>query len=215
MLLKKSIYAISNAGNAIRSLGFVAAIAMGFLPVALSAQTYSDSLSSYRQKYREDMFKIIGDDTANLSFYTARKNYRVPADIVLLQDQKPFPMTTSSGKTKEAVAYATLDFVLNGQKCRLLAYQLIGLQAKEPEHLFVPFTDRTSGRKSYGGGRYIDLSLSDADTGKKIWIDFNKAYNPYCAFTSGYNCPIPPSENRLPVAIKAGQSYRGGKLKPE
>jgi uncharacterized protein len=72
-------------------------------------------------------------------------------------------------------------------------------------HLFLPFTDETSGAGSYEGGRYIDLSFEDIRN-KKIVIDFNKAYNPYCAYVSGkYNCPIPPAENTLPVRVEAGE----------
>ena len=75
---------------------------------------------------------------------------------------------------------------------------------KYKDYLFIPFTDKTSGIETYGGGRYIDLVLSDI-VNKTCTIDFNKAYNPYCAYTAGYNCPIPPKENDLPVAIKAGE----------
>ncbi len=78
-------------------------------------------------------------------------------------------------------------------------------------YLFLPFTDLTSGEESYGGGRYIDLETTDIFNNKVI-IDFNKAYNPYCAYASGYNCPIPPRENDLPVAVKAGEMNFGKKV---
>ncbi len=71
-------------------------------------------------------------------------------------------------------------------------------------YLFLPFTDLTSGNRSYGGGRYLDFLMEDIKSNTLI-IDFNKAYNPYCAYTTGYNCPIPPRENDLPVAIPAGE----------
>ncbi len=175
-------------------------------------QTYRDSLIQYRQQYVQDMYKVIKEDTANISFYEADERYRIVADIILLKDRKPFPMTTSSGKTKDAVTYAILHFKAGRKECRLYVYQLLAQKNKEPEHLFLPFTDLTSGKTSYAGGRYIDLSLSEIKEGK-ILLDFNKAYNPYCAFTTGYNCPIPPAENRLPVAIKAGQKYSTVKSK--
>jgi len=72
------------------------------------------------------------------------------------------------------------------------------------DYLFIPFTDNTSGNESYGGGRYLDYKISDIKN-NKLLLDFNKAYNPYCAYTTGYNCPIPPAENDLKVAIKAGE----------
>ena len=73
------------------------------------------------------------------------------------------------------------------------------------ESLFIPFTDLTCGEESYDNGRYIDLNIQDLESGSYI-IDFTKAYNPYCAYISGvYNCPVPPAENNLVVAIRAGE----------
>ena len=69
------------------------------------------------------------------------------------------------------------------------------------DHLFLPFTDNTNGVETYGGGRYIDLKIPAGNT---INIDFNKAYNPYCAYSDKYSCPIPPPENHLDIEIKAG-----------
>ena len=70
------------------------------------------------------------------------------------------------------------------------------------KYLFVPFTDATSGTQSYGGGRYLDLELPE---GTMLEVDFNYAYNPYCAYTDGYSCPIPKPESRLPISILAGE----------
>jgi uncharacterized protein (DUF1684 family) len=83
---------------------------------------------------------------------------------------------------------------------------------KYKDHLFIPFTDGTTYTETYGGGRYIDLSVNDIKNGK-IELDFNKCYNPYCAYAGGFNCPIPPVENRLPVAIKAGEKLYGKAVK--
>ena len=74
------------------------------------------------------------------------------------------------------------------------------------EHLFFPFNDLTNGDTSYGGGRYIDLTIPKGNT---IVLDFNKSYNPYCAYTSGYSCPIPPIENYIDSEIKAGIMMTG------
>jgi uncharacterized protein len=68
-------------------------------------------------------------------------------------------------------------------------------------HLFLPFKDLTNGTESYGDGRYLDLSIPE---GEPLVIDFSKAYNPYCAYSSHYSCPIPPKENRLRIPIRAG-----------
>ena len=82
-------------------------------------------------------------------------------------------------------------------------YQNLELISKPEyvDYLFVPFTDLTNGKGSYSGGRYIDTRIPP---GKKIVLDFNKAYNPYCAYNGKYSCPIPPEENHLEVEIRAG-----------
>lgn len=112
-------------------------------------------------------------------------------------------MSTSAGTEKQYVKYAQLHFEINGQHCHLYAYQSLTLREKEEykNHLFVPFRDATSGKETYGGGRYLDLTIPEGD---QIILNFNHAYNPYCAYTTGYFCPIPPAENTLKVAVKAG-----------
>ena len=81
-------------------------------------------------------------------------------------------------------------------------------QEKRIYYLFVPLGDATSGFESYGGGRYMVFFIPDIKNNKVV-LDFNKAYNPYCAYTTGYNCPIPPIENLLKVAITAGEKNYG------
>jgi uncharacterized protein (DUF1684 family) len=73
------------------------------------------------------------------------------------------------------------------------------------DYLYLPFKDFTNGESTYGGGRYLDFKMSDIQENQTIIIDFNKAYNPYCAYSDGYSCPIPPSENHLQVFIEAGE----------
>lgn len=185
------------------------------LSISLQAQkNYGDSLKEHREEYRADLYKIIKEDTAFLSFFPANKQMIAEAEVQLLPDEKPFKMITSSGKSKEAQKYALLRFTLNGKQYRLYTYQLLKLKekAETANDLFLPFIDQTCGRESYGGGRYIDLSVTDIRN-NTIKIDFNKAYNPYCAFTTGYNCPIPPRENTLTTTIKAGERYRKDKFK--
>jgi uncharacterized protein (DUF1684 family) len=70
--------------------------------------------------------------------------------------------------------------------------------------LFVPFTDKTNGFETYGGGRFLDLPIPGLDS-KAIELDFNKAYNPFCAYNHEYSCPVPPAENRLPIKIPVGE----------
>src|SRR5690606_11385211 len=112
---------------------------------------------------------------------------------------------------KEYKKYATLDFLLQGEKYRLNVYQSMALieDTAYASYLFLPFTDSTSAIETYGSGRYLNLS-SDDIRNDSIEVDFNKAYNPYCAYSSGYSCPRPPEENALPVSVRAGEkNYTG------
>jgi len=98
------------------------------------------------------------------------------------------------------VKYGRVEFDLNGMRLRLVVYK----SAEDPfaRSLFIPFSDETSGRETYGSGRYLDLEEQGGDDYE---LDFNLAYNPYCAYNDQYTCPIPPRENRLPVRILAGE----------
>jgi uncharacterized protein (DUF1684 family) len=123
-------------------------------------------------------------------------------------------MPTHSGKTKKYRQYGVARFIINDTVASLCIYQNLKLleEEKYKNHLFIPFTDGTSYIESYAGGRYIDLETTDIKNGKLL-IDFNKCYNPYCAYSTGYNCPVPPVENRLQVAIMAGEKMYAGKHK--
>jgi uncharacterized protein (DUF1684 family) len=103
--------------------------------------------------------------------------------------------------------YGIIHFTINDTSVALNIYQSQDLMVTQQyrDHLFIPFTDATSGEETYESGRYIDLEINDIKN-DKLLIDFNKAYNPYCAYVSGkFNCPVPPPENRLVVAIRAGE----------
>lgn len=173
---------------------------------AAAQNSYTDSLQQFQQGYKKDLFSIINNDTAFVRFYAPDAKYRVTAQVELLSGQSFFDMRTSSGKSKQARRFAKVTFTLNGKPYVLYAYQLAVLLAMEEnkDDFFIPFIDEGSGITSYAGGRYLDFKVTDIIKNKLV-IDFNKAYNPYCAFTTGYNCPIPPAENTLKIAIEAGE----------
>jgi len=183
------------------------------------AQTYRDSLLAFRQAKLEHLVK---DPTApldesaihHLHHYEPDSSYRVRATTELLLNELPFRMPTSDGTSKEYVRYAKARFSIDGDTSELTLYRSTDLFASPAyrNHLFLPFTDSTNGSDTYGGGRYIDLSVTDIHQGHLI-IDFNKAYNPYCAYSGGYRCPVPPAENHLPIAIKAGEKNYTGPLR--
>ena len=157
---------------------------------------YADSISSPLKKEDLKTFK-------NLNFFNIDSKYIVEAKLVRTKKEKVFKMKTSTDRLPEYKKYGELYFTIDGKKLKLNVYQSIDLIKKKEykNYLFLPFTDLTCGNDSYAAGRYIDLSIPKND---KIIIDFNKAYNPYCAYNYKYSCPIVPSENDLNVEIKAG-----------
>lgn len=121
----------------------------------------------------------------------------------LIREEEPelLPLQTSLGRTKEYRRIGHFDLRIGEEDVRVHAYQPTFVSSDE-DLLTILFTDETTGKESYGTGRYLDLDPPDGDL---YVIDFNRAYNPYCSYTDVYNCPIPPRENRLDVAIRAGE----------
>jgi len=181
-------------------------------------QDYKAQIDGFRKKYMDDFLTdqsspLKKDDLQYLRFYDADSTYRVTAKEEILLNEPGFIMPVFSGTGREYVRYATLKFTLKGKPMQLTVYRNTAL-TKMPEYtdyLFLPFTDDTNGTDTYGGGRYIDLREGDFKANSVV-IDFNKAYNPYCAFSGGYACPKPPDENHLSIAIQAGEKqFAGGK----
>ncbi|MEM1218760.1 MAG: DUF1684 domain-containing protein [Bacteroidota bacterium] len=173
--------------------------------------TYTQAIQDHREAYKADFLTnphspLENHDLVDLQFYSPNHKYKVTATVTLTPDTKPFDLPTYSGITKKYRQYAWVDFSIGEDKIRMAVYQNLRLQKiiGYKEALFLPFKDLTSGEETYGGGRYIDLKMSDIKDGF-IEIDFNKSYNPYCAYSSGYNCPIPPAPNHLKIAVLAGE----------
>jgi uncharacterized protein len=180
-------------------------------PVFVSAQCNEEGSKAFQsqlnKEYADDkespLKKSDLEHFKSLDFYAIDMNFCVEGKLVKTPKEKPFVMKTSGERTPLYVKYGELFFTLKGKQCKLNVYRNIELskQEKYKNHLFLPFTDLTSGVESYGGGRYIDLEVSDKEV---MIIDFNQAYNPYCAYNEGYSCPIPPKENDLLVEVRAG-----------
>jgi uncharacterized protein (DUF1684 family) len=146
------------------------------------------------------------DDLAtfkSLDFYPISGKFFVTATFVRTEKEKPFGMKTSTERTPTYVKYGEVHFTIDGQALKLNVYRNIELSKKKEykEYLFLPFSDLSSGNESYIGGKYIDLKIPKGNT---IAIDFNKSYNPYCAYNYKYSCPIVPLENDLNIEIRAG-----------
>ncbi len=144
------------------------------------------------------------EDFESLNYFPVNKQFRVTAEVERLSGNDTFTMAYKNGKDRRYIRYAKLSFNLKGQDCELYAYRNVDPDQKGGENpLFIPFYDETNGTKTYGGGRYLDIKTEKlSDTLK---LDFNKAYNPYCAYNERYACPIPPKENKLAIGIPAGE----------
>lgn len=182
--------------------------------LGLSAQTeeraWADSLSAYWERINADyrdaehspLLEKDLEHFVQLERFAPDARFRVQASYRPMVG-KPFGMKTTTDRLPQYQAVGQLRFTVAGKKERLTVFRNIDL-AKKPgyeDYLFVPFTDLTNGEETYGGGRYIDLR---APLGKAVELDFNRAYNPYCAYGGKYSCPIPPLENHLEVRIEAG-----------
>lgn len=147
-----------------------------------------------------DRFRIKFE---TLDFFEPDTNYVIVAEFVRTPEALPFSMPTTTDRESTEVLYGIAKFTLNGKQQQLEIYQTPDLitQEKYKDYLFLPFTDATNGEETYGGGRYLDLRIPKGNT---IVLDFNKAYNPYCAYNKKYSCPLVPAINRLDTEVRAG-----------
>ncbi len=138
-----------------------------------------------------------------LSYFAIDLNYRFQVRLHRYSQKETFEIVTSSGMLRETMKYGYFKFETGNSECVLQVYKLLDIQSNYPNYLFVPFLDATTGKESYPGGRYMDFEENHSGI---YTFDFNLAYNPSCAYgKAGYNCPIPPAENRLNVAIYTGE----------
>ncbi|WP_027384356.1 DUF1684 domain-containing protein [Epilithonimonas caeni] len=188
------------------------------LSLFLNAQTEKENIASIK-KFQKELNAEYKDPKGsplrgnNLKrfkqhpFFPIDLKYRVTAKFVKTENPVPFELPTSSGKFKQYQEYGKATFELDGKLLTLTIYQSLDLMKmdKYRDYLFLPFRDETNEKETYGGGRYMDLRIP---AGKEIVLDFNRSYQPFCAYNAfDYNCPIVPEENRLPVRIEAGVMY--------
>ncbi len=132
-----------------------------------------------------------------LKYFPENSRLRISTPIEEYADKAAITMITSTGSVREYLKYGRFTFHVGNEAATLQVYQ-------DPEEgsLFLPFVDATAPEETYGAGRYLEIeSLEDGN----FLIDFNYAYNPYCAYNDRFSCPIPPKENRLKVRIEAGE----------
>lgn len=191
-----------------------------FASIAAEAQTEvgfdrSEYISKIRKDRQQKDYEMLNDDKSpilaeekvtftKLNYYKPDVEFRKEAGFTRFDQATHFLMKTSTARLPEYSIYGVLNFNHMGITYSLNVYQNIEL-VKKPgfeKHLFIPFNDETNGNETYGGGRFLDLTETGADT---LILDFNLAYNPYCAYNHKYSCPIPPEENNLKIEVKAGE----------
>lgn len=197
LLLAVALGLASCSGNQYEKIRFTAAEKL----------SYVDQLESFRE--RKDLFfksnaasPLTMTQRARFShLYYYPPNFDLIFKVKLIVDKKPsnVEIDATGGETRRAEIVGKFRFETGGKKLELRVYKMAGDASDE---LFLPFLDKTCGETSYSGGRYIDLRMNGS--GKYV-LDFNYAYNPYCAYNHNYSCPIVPKANRLDVDIRAGE----------
>lgn len=139
----------------------------------------------------------------SLEFFPVDSAFVVKAHLTRTPDEVPFKMPTTTSRMPMYVKYGELSFSIKGEDYKLNIYQNLELltEAGYEDYLFLPFMDKTNGKSTYAGGRYVESRIQEGDT---LNIDFNTAYNPYCAYNEKYSCPIVPNENYIDVEVTAG-----------
>ncbi len=177
---------------------------------------FFDKVEKFREKYQRELVRDLHSpltkyDLRFLHFYDFDSVYNVNCKITKLQNQDFFNFMTSSGQKRKYRKFAKLSCVVKDTAIELYTYESERLLKSKQykDYIFLPFTDNTNGDVTYGGGRYLDLQREDFSF-DNINIDFNLCYNPYCAYSSGYSCAIPPKENYVPINMEAGEKMYTG-----
>jgi len=156
----------------------------------------------YLKTSPESPFQANPERFHPLTWYNPDPAYRFQADLEPVKKREPVMLATSDGSTRTYLTYAWASFDLGNLRHRLLIMEVLD-SGPQRGTLFLAFTDETSGSETYGAGRYLDLRKVPGAT--TILLDFNRAYNPYCAYNDTFSCPLPPRENNLKAAIRAGE----------
>ncbi|WP_040398192.1 DUF1684 domain-containing protein [Cesiribacter andamanensis] len=135
-----------------------------------------------------------------LNYYPITPELRLQARLERMPQPEAIRIETSTGTAETYLRWGLAHFQLRNQSLQLLILQAID----DPSYLFIPFADETSARSTYGAGRYLEVEEPKGNS-NRIELDFNRAYNPYCAYNEAYTCPLPPRDNLLPVPIEAGE----------
>lgn len=166
---------------------------------------YTEELKSFRHEADSFMrtneaspFIAQNVEYNGLNYFDIDEKYKVKASAEAITDGKIYDLRTSDDRIKTFQAVAILHFDIVGSH-----QDLTLLQSVKDGHYFLPFYDETSAITTYGAGRYLEVEFEKGQA--QVTLDFNKTYNPYCAYTEGYSCPVPPPENNITIPINAGE----------
>lgn len=190
-------------------VSFVVLAAVAYMfTAAESPEAYIEKV----EKERERQFKFIKFNVESplneeqrrsfqlLTFYDINPLYRVKARLIPIENKKVREVPLTDGSKEKYIEHSYAEFELGGQTNKLLLLQSV--KETDMRNFFLAFADETSGKETYGGGRFLNVRQ---DSKNSITIDFNLAYNPYCAYNPDYACPLPPKENLMTIAIEAGE----------
>ena len=169
--------------------------------------TWARALSRFRAE-KDEFFRTSHNSPlphgsaatfAGLEYFDPAPSLRFEAKLQRYSNPEAVMVATSKGSRQLFIRAGYFDLVIEGEPLGIHAYQSA---ERDDPNLFIPFRDATSGKESYGAARYLDLPVEHND---QYAVDFNYAYNPYCAYSEDYVCPLPPQENWLQVPIRAGE----------
>jgi uncharacterized protein (DUF1684 family) len=192
----------------------LAAALTGCSPAPPDERDYATKIAAARATKDADFAR--GDDPIPaprhaeflpLAYFAIDPDYNVPGTIKPIDDKTIYEMPTSTGANRKMRRVGSLEFTLKGQPLKLTAFNELGT---EPSSLFVAFGDLTNAAETYAAGRFMDLTRNTTGIYE---VDFNRSYIPYCYYNPTYECPLPPSENRLKIPIRAGERMKNLELR--
>ncbi len=213
------MFFLLNRGARLTVFPFIAILITGCGTKQRSSDDAIDSTDVYSLEVRKDRkskdLYLLTSDTSplpdelkgsftGLAYFKPDKSYAFETVLQRFPQPEEVVMATSKDRPRRMIRIGYLPFMIDGSEHRLHVF--MPKDTSDGAYWFIPFYDKTNGESTYPGGRYIDIEDVASDT---TFLDFNYAYNPYCAYNERYDCPIPPEENRLTVAIGAGEKYAG------
>ena len=145
----------------------------------------------------------VRDDFEGLSYFDPKPEFRVPTRVRVYGNPDPIELDVTAGQPIRYLRPYIFEFELRDDRHQLAGYQQEG---EDTDTIFIPFRDKTTGQQTYDRGRYMETEPDkDLTNGDTVTLDFNLAYNPFCAYSETFACPLPPEENWLDVVVPAGE----------